>query len=223
MSMYIIRTQEGVELGPIPLEQVEEFVKQGRVRPTSLIFTQESNRWHLAASLPEVRELLRNFQPKLNSAIKRIRSSEYGIPSSKADSRIRKSIAPSKSRKRHSSVIKPLPLIEASDERYTIRASDGVEYGPSTYEELKILAKQGRIKATTMVFTKSSNRWHLAASVTEVRALLRKYNPGQDSILNRIRSMGSIRDSAHALMQMGRISTVRVKHPFWKRLFSRGS
>lgn len=222
MSMYIIRTPEGVELGPIPLEQVEEFVKQGRVRPTSLIFTQESNRWHLAASLPEIRELLRTFQPKLNPSISRVHAAQRD--GSKTDSRIRRSVPPSsKGRKRHSSVFKPVPLVEAGDERYTVRASDGVEYGPTTYEELKVLVKQGRVKATTMVFTKSSNRWHLAASIQEVRALLRKYNPSQDSVLNRIRAMGNIRDSAHALMQQGRISTVRVKHPFWKRLFSRES
>jgi hypothetical protein len=106
---------------------------------------------------------------------------------------------------------------------YTIRASDGKEYGPCNIEQAKELVKQGRVKATTMIFVQATNRWQLAASVAEIRALLRQYNPTQDSALNKIRSMGSgnIRDSAHANMAVGRVSTIRVKNPFWKRFFSK--
>src|SRR5687767_5948344 len=107
-------------------------------------------------------------------------------------------------------------------ELYTVRASDGVEYGPSNIDQIQELVKQGRVKATTMIFTQSTNRWHLAASVQEVRALLRKYNPDQDGVLNRIRTMsGNTRDSAHANMAVGRVSSVRIKTPFWKRFFTK--
>lgn len=107
-------------------------------------------------------------------------------------------------------------------ELYTIRGSDGVEYGPCNIEQVQELVKQGRVKATTMVYTQSAKRWHLAASVNEVRALLRKHSPNASSALNRIRGIGTgaPRDSAHVMM--GRISTIRVKRPFWKRIFGRG-
>ncbi len=104
-------------------------------------------------------------------------------------------------------------------ELYTVRASDGVEYGPCNLDQLTELVKQGRIKATTMVFTLSTNRWHLAASLGDLRNLLRKYNPDQNSTLNRIRAAGSVRDSAH--MAVHRVSSIRVKNPFWKRLFGK--
>jgi hypothetical protein len=115
------------------------------------------------------------------------------------------------------------------NELYTIRASDGVEYGPCNLEQVKELVVQGRVKATTMVYTQTAGRWHLAASIAEVRAYLRKYNPSQDSALNKIRALGSnVRDSAHALRAVGRISTIRVKSsemiqkvPFWKKFFGK--
>ena len=107
-------------------------------------------------------------------------------------------------------------------ERYNVRASDGVEYGPCSLDEVMELIKQGRVKATTMIFTQSTARWHLACSIAEVRPLLRKYNPSQNSALNRIRAANSnVRDSAHGSVAMRRISTIRVKHPFWKKLFNK--
>lgn len=116
------------------------------------------------------------------------------------------------------------------NELYTVKGSDGVEYGPCNLNEVKELVKQGRVKATTMVYTLSAKRWHLAASVPEIRAYLRKYNPSQDSALNKIKSLGSnVRDSAHAMRALGRVSTVRIKNstlmgkvPFWKKLFGGG-
>jgi hypothetical protein len=105
-------------------------------------------------------------------------------------------------------------------ELYRIRGSDGVEYGPSNIEQVQELVKQGRVKATTMIFVQSTQRWHLAASVAEVRCLLRQYNPNQSSTLNKIRSMGkNARDSAHVMMAVGRVSTIRVRTPFWKKGF----
>ncbi len=110
-------------------------------------------------------------------------------------------------------------------ELYTIRATDGVEYGPMNIDQAAELVKQGRVKATTMVFTQSANRWHLAASVAEIRALLRKYSATQNTTLDRIRALASTvpRDSAHAMMAVGRVSTIRVKkkQPFWKKLFGK--
>ena len=108
-------------------------------------------------------------------------------------------------------------------ELYTIRAADGVEYGPVNIDQVVELVKQGRVKATTMVFVQSANRWHLAASVSEIRELLRKYSPTQGSTLDRIRALGKVgpRDSIHGVMAAGRISTIRIKkkQPFWKKLF----
>jgi len=109
-------------------------------------------------------------------------------------------------------------------ELYKIRGGDGIEYGPANIEQVLELVKQGRVKATTMVFVQSANRWHLAASVTEVRAMLRQFSPKPDSTLDRIRAQGTAnpRDSAYANMAVGRISTVRMKrNPFWKKLFSK--
>ena len=105
-------------------------------------------------------------------------------------------------------------------EMYNIRGADGVEYGPCDIEGIKELVKQKRIKATTMVYCHSTSSWHLAASVQEIRHLLRKYDPSQSSTLNRLRSFckGDPRDSAHAI-SFGRVSSTQHKHPFWKRLF----
>lgn len=222
MESYTIQTHEGAELGPLTLEQVEMLIKQKRIFPASMVFTQSNNRWHLAASLPEVRELLRKHHPSLNRIINRIRKTDHGIGVTKSRVLKPSSSHPSisKSRKHSASeapAFQPSPVFNPGNERYIIRAGDGVEYGPATYEEVKELVKQGRVKATTMVFTKSTNHWHLAASVQEVRALLRTYNPAQDSTLNRIRP----HDSTLALMAHARISRIRVKHPFWKRLFFR--
>jgi hypothetical protein len=121
----------------------------------------------------------------------------------------------------------PPETSDKAKELYTIRASDGVEYGPCNIDQVRELVVQGRVKATTMVYRQSVGRWHLAASISEVRAFLRKYNPTQDSALNKIRALGAnVRDSAHALRAVGRISTMRVKSselmkkvPFWKRWF----
>jgi hypothetical protein len=115
-------------------------------------------------------------------------------------------------------------------EIYTVRGGDGIEYGPINIAQVQELVKQVKIKATTMIYVQSAGRWHLAASIPEVRALLRQLNPTQNSALNRIRAMGgSVHDSRHATMALGRVSTVRVKRgnildrlPFWKKLFHKG-
>lgn len=114
------------------------------------------------------------------------------------------------------------------NEIYTVRGGDGVEYGPIHISQLQELVKQAKVKATTMIYTQSTGRWHLAASIVEVRALLRQYNPTQNSALNRIRAMGNVHSSRHANMAVGRVSTVRIKKgnilerlPFFKRLFHR--
>lgn len=227
MSLYTLRTSNGVEMGPLSLAQVEVLVQQGKVGPSSMIFTQTTNLWHLAAALPEVRALLQLHQPNSITAISRVRVIDHGIVHRPSRSRMISSAPRACSASRpdagDAAGASAAPAVpESGIELYTIRASDGVEYGPSTLEQVKELAKQGRLKATTMVFTRSSNRWHLAASVPEIRLLLREYNPSQDSTLNRIRAQGTkVHDSAHALMAQGRISTIRVKHPFWKRLFGR--
>jgi hypothetical protein len=228
MSLYTIRNPDGVQIGPMSLEQLEHLIKQARVKPATMIFTQGINRWHLAAAVPEIRTLLLKYQPGGLTSIQRInpdaghpresammRKSGSGVSSPQRSRTIRPSARVTSSG--------PLPSSSSGAELYTIRASDGVVYGPANVDQVKELVKQGKIKATTMIFMQSTGRWHLAASIQEVRAFLRKFNPTQDSILNRIRAMGAgnIRDSAHALTGTGRMSSIRVRHPFWKRLFSR--
>jgi hypothetical protein len=101
-----------------------------------------------------------------------------------------------------------------------VRTGEGVEFGPCNIEEVRLLVKQGRIKATTMVFKQSTGRWHLGASVPEIRAFLRMYSPDQDSVLNKIRSLkNNTRDSAHVARELGRVSTIRAKPTdFWGKV-----
>ena len=208
MNRYTVRLDEGRELGPLRLDQIEFLIKRQKVTITTFVYSEDTGRWHMAGTLPEIRKILRKFRKKIAKAQDEEKSSFL--------QRARKSLRFGKSS------MASTPPVPESNDLYTIRASDGVEYGPSTLEQVKELVKQGRVKATTMIFTQSSKRWHLAASVPEIRALLRQYNPSQDSTLNRIRSVSAnTRDSAHAMMAVGRVSSIRVKHPFWKKLFSR--
>ncbi|MDD2710785.1 MAG: hypothetical protein PHV34_22620 [Verrucomicrobiae bacterium] len=109
--------------------------------------------------------------------------------------------------------------MDASTEAYTIRGADGIEYGPCNLEQVKEIVRQKRIKATTMVYRHSTHTWHLAASINEIRGLMRKYDPSQSSTLNRLRQFckGDPRDSAHN--NFGNISSSSKHHPFWKKLF----
>lgn len=215
MSLYTIRTSEGVQIGPISKEQVDHLIRQCRIKPSTMIFTTASNRWHLAASLPEIRVLLLQCQPVQAINIQRIHQQESaGQNSASKIARRNKSLEKIES---PSKMMAKAP--STGPELYNVRASDGVEYGPMTIEQMRDLVKEGRVRATTMVFTRSSGRWHLAASLQEVRALLRKYAQGQTSVLNRIRAVSdNPRDSAHVIPG-SRTSTIRVKNPFWKRLF----
>jgi len=226
MHRYVIQTKDGLKYKPGNLEEIERLVKQGWIKPTTMVLSQSSSQWRLAASYNDIRDILQKHSPPSRSAMH---------PASKSGVRAVSPVRPqptleitskaTTSRKEACLVSREPHLSHnISMELYTIRASDGVEYGPCPLEQVKELVKQGRVKATTMVFTQSTQRWHLAASVGEVRVFLRQYNPSQDSTLNRIRSLsssGSARDSAHAMMAVKRISTVRMKHPFWKRFFSR--
>jgi hypothetical protein len=227
MDSYVVRLPNGVKLGPMSLDQLKSHIKQGKVKATTMISDDEDDHWHFAASFQEIRDLLKKYRPGDLSVINRIRVTAHE-PTPRTSNQPRKQHPASKSqnrnRKEKSAEAPPgkarIDPPEEKVELYTIRSGNGVEYGPSKFEEVKELVKQGRVKATTMVFTKSTNRWHLAASVSEVRALLRRYVPSQNSILNRIRSIegSNLRDSAHIVPDVN-FSMARGKRPFWKRLF----
>lgn len=70
---------------------------------------------------------------------------------------------------------------------FTVRTRDGLEIGPLTLEEVAKLAQEGQFSSTSMVFRSDTKRWHLAASVPEIRVILRKYNPRRDSHISRLR------------------------------------
>ncbi len=70
---------------------------------------------------------------------------------------------------------------------YRIRFADGTETGSLDLHAIEPFVKEGRVRATTMIFIESENKWRLAASVPEVRLLIRKFNEGQDSTLDKIR------------------------------------
>jgi hypothetical protein len=214
---YTIQTNQGIKHGPMSLHQLEEMARHGRLKPMTMVLVSGTGRWQVAASIPEVRSILKKLHPSQSILFKEKGVSfveKFGKNASKIASKIRSKMPEKKP--------EPLaaPLKSAKDESveyYTVRAGDGVEYGPADYDEVKRLVKLGRIKATTMILKKTTKRWHLAASIPEVRSLLRKYNPSQNSVLDRIRA---IDNAAH---DPRRSSTVRlkIKKAFWKKFFSR--
>jgi hypothetical protein len=208
MNLYTIRTRDGIEIGPMSLVQLEIMVQEQQVKPATLIYTEDSKKWHMAATLSEIRELLQKHAPK---PVPITRESKSGSDSKKP----RKLSASSISKKAAPSTLRP------GEEMYLIRTGGGVEYGPTNFDHIKKLAKEGQIKATTMIFTVSTKRWHLAASVPEVRALVRRYKPDQDEILDRLRSVNASVSRDHSTMFDPRRSGIRIKRPFWKRFFSK--
>jgi hypothetical protein len=71
--LYTVRTRDGLELGPVGLEDISRIVQEGQLSSTSMIFRSDTKRWHLAASIPEIRALLRKFNPRRDSHISRLR------------------------------------------------------------------------------------------------------------------------------------------------------
>ena len=112
-------------------------------------------------------------------------------------------------------------------EHYLVRTSTGAEEGPFEIAQLEDLVKEGRIKATTMICIQSAQRWHLAASIPEVRVYLRKYSPGQSSVLDRIRAIKTATHDGDGLFSIERASThirqskIFSKLSFLRRLFRR--
>ena len=70
---------------------------------------------------------------------------------------------------------------------YTVRTRDGLEIGPLSLEEVAKLAQGGQFSSTAMIYRSDTKRWHLAASIPEIRVILRKYNPRRDSHISRLR------------------------------------
>jgi hypothetical protein len=97
---------------------------------------------------------------------------------------------------------------------YTVKTRDGLEVGPLSLEEMAHVIQEGQLSSTTMVFRSDTKRWHLAASVPEIRAMLRKYNPRRDSHISRLRRYatgGNARDSRQFSFKVGAASTVHSK------------
>lgn len=211
MPLYLIRSADGNEIGPVGIDQLKTYVKDGRLKPSHMIFVQEQSRWYLATALPEVRELLRQQYPNLNKN----RAAE---PKSLTDSRRSKKASEVSTPKK----VSPNRPGSSVHEFYTVRTGDGVEHQNLTLVEVKDLVQKGQVKATTMILTRTTNRWHLAASILEIRRLLRKYNPGQNSILDRIRNMKVHSRDRSNMATNPDFTMIKVKKPFWKKLFSRG-
>ena len=96
---------------------------------------------------------------------------------------------------------------------YTVRTRDGLEIGPLSLEEVAKLAQEGQFSSTAMVFRSDSKRWHLAASIPEIRVILRKYNPRRDSHISRLRqgTLGNARDSRAFGFKVKAASTIYGK------------
>jgi hypothetical protein len=219
---YTIQTNQGIKHGPMTFSQLEEMAKHGRVKPMTMVLLASTGRWQAAASIPEIRAILKKLHPSQSILFKDKKPSlvqALGRRASKIAS-LAKFQNTDKKHESHSSPVKKdeKEKTDADEELYTVRSGDGVEYGPANFEEIKRLVKLGRIKATTMVMRKSSKRWHLAASVPEIRALVRKYNPSQDSVLDRIRS---IDHSSGTDAKRSSTVRLRIKQPFWRKFFSR--
>ena len=102
-------------------------------------------------------------------------------------------------------------------ETYIIRSTDGTESSPVSLEDLSALVKDGKVRGTSMIYTEGSKRWRLAASISEVRDLIREFAPGQDAVLDRIRTEGAASNTVQ--IKKRRQEREEVKNPFWKRIF----
>jgi hypothetical protein len=97
---------------------------------------------------------------------------------------------------------------------YTIKTRDGLEVGPVSLEDLARIVQEGQLSSTSMVFRSDTKRWHLAASIPEIRALLRKYNPRRDSHISKLRKYatgGNARDSRQFSFRVAAPSSIGSK------------
>ena len=97
---------------------------------------------------------------------------------------------------------------------YTVRTRDGLEVGPLKLEEVAKLVQEGQFSSTAMVYRSDTKRWHLAASIPEIRVVLRKYNPRRDSHISRLRqgaTMENPRDSRAFGFKIKAASTIYGK------------
>lgn len=105
-------------------------------------------------------------------------------------------------------------------EQYNIRSTDGKETGLISLDQVKQLVREGKVKGTSMVSTTSSNKWRLAASITEIRDLIREFDGTQDGVLDRIRTEGA--ESHTVVMKARRKVHLNKDKPFWKRILGSG-
>ena len=106
-------------------------------------------------------------------------------------------------------------------EQYNIRSTDGKESGLMPLDDLKKLVQEGKLKGTTMVFTTGSNKWRLAASISEVRDIIREFDATQDSVLDRIRTEGAASNTV--VMKARRKERLEGgKKSFWGKILGSG-
>lgn len=106
-------------------------------------------------------------------------------------------------------------------ETYKIRFSDGSETGPLTLEDVKKFIVEKKLKGTSMVHTETSGKWRLAASIVEVRDLIREFDDTQDGVLDRIRPEGT--NSNTMMVKKKRQEAKEGPKGFWKRMLGGGS
>ena len=94
---------------------------------------------------------------------------------------------------------------------YTVKTREGLEIGPMKLEEMIKIAQEGQFSSTSMIFKSDTKRWHLAASIPEIRGVLRKYNPRHDSHISKLRqgTSGDAQSSRQFSLKFAKVSTAQ--------------
>jgi hypothetical protein len=222
---YTIQNNQGVRYGPMPLLEILQYISERRITPLTMVLKTPEERWQMAATWSELKDALLQAFPEHANLISYRGKFRSGVFASKplvqpfVEALKPNPLAspspthplPTAPGTKSSGAEEPVPTRDT----YRYRGADGVEVGPLGYQELRSSIQEQRLKGTTMVWTSATDKWHLAASLPEVRVLIRKFNPGQDGILDRIRAMRK------STVDKRRASTThfKVKKPFWAKFF----
>src|SRR5262245_38193800 len=71
--LYTVRTRDGLEVGPMSLEQVSKLAQEGQFSSTAMVYRSDKKRLQPAAAIPENRKILPKFNPRHDSQIRRLR------------------------------------------------------------------------------------------------------------------------------------------------------
>ena len=74
MAGYILKLLGQSETEPLSLDEVRVLVQQKKVRGTTLVYTEDSQKWRLATSVRETRNLIREFDPTQDKVLDRLSS-----------------------------------------------------------------------------------------------------------------------------------------------------